>query len=89
MKFLQLFPITMMFFILLITLLPQTTEGGPLAYGICQSGCNALAGACYAAAGCVFGTIAAVAAPSAIMACNAGLGTCMASCIAAGCSPTP
>jgi len=33
---------------------------------------------CYAAAGAVFGTVAAPAAPAAILACNAALGTCMA-----------
>ena len=30
-------------------------DGGPLAYGICQTGCNALAVACYAAAGATMG----------------------------------
>lgn len=29
---------------------------GPLAYGICQTGCNAVVVACYAAAGFTFGT---------------------------------
>ncbi|KAF8869837.1 hypothetical protein BD779DRAFT_1681644 [Infundibulicybe gibba] len=36
--------------------------GGPIAYGICQSGCNAVVVACYAAAGFTFGTV--VAAPA-------------------------
>ncbi|RMX68462.1 hypothetical protein DD238_006490 [Peronospora effusa] len=54
---------------------------GPLAYGICQTGCNAIVVACYAAAGAVFGP--------AVIACNVALGTCMASCVAAGCAPTP
>ncbi|KAF9169762.1 hypothetical protein BGX20_009876, partial [Mortierella sp. AD010] len=43
------------------------SDAGPLAYGICQSGCNAIAVACYAAAGFTFGTITAgLGAPAAI-----------------------
>ncbi|KAL7688243.1 hypothetical protein Plhal304r1_c019g0066401 [Plasmopara halstedii] len=57
-------------------------SGGPLGYGICQSGCNALAAACYAAADGVFGV-------ASIPGCNSALGTCMASCVAAGLIPTP
>mmetsp|Transcript_65330 Transcript_65330/g.115940 ORF Transcript_65330/g.115940 Transcript_65330/m.115940 type:complete len:87 (+) Transcript_65330:87-347(+) len=64
--------------------------GGPLAYGICQTGCNAVTVACYSAAGATFGTVTAGAGiPAAILACNAALGTCMAACVAAGCTPTP
>ncbi|KAI6102071.1 hypothetical protein EDD16DRAFT_1647392 [Pisolithus croceorrhizus] len=55
---------------------------GPIAYGICQTGCNVVAGACYAAAGVTFGTVAAPAAPPLVVACNAALGTCMAACAA-------
>lgn len=62
---------------------------GPMAYGICQSGCNAVAGACYAAGGAVFGTVTAGAGiPLAILACNSALGICMAACVAAGFAPT-
>jgi len=65
------------------------TVAGPLAYGICQTGCNFLAVACYGAAGFTFG-VTIVAAPPAIMACNAGLGTCMAACAATALlAPTP
>lgn len=32
------------------------TAAGPIAYAICQTGCNALVVACYAAAGFTFGT---------------------------------
>ena len=35
------------------------TNAGPLAYGICQTGCNAVAVACYGAAGFAFGTVTA------------------------------
>ncbi|KAG3118928.1 hypothetical protein PI124_g7542 [Phytophthora idaei] len=44
---------------LAVLALASTSEvnAGPLAYGICQTGCNAVAVACYAAAGAVFGTV--------------------------------
>ncbi|KAF9352520.1 hypothetical protein BGX26_009688, partial [Mortierella sp. AD094] len=54
------------------------SSAGPLAYGLCQTGCNALAVACYAAAGFTFGTVTAGAGiPAVIAGCNAALGTCM------------
>ena len=63
---------------------------GPLAYGICQTGCNAVAAACYCAAGVVFGTVTAgIGTAPAVIGCNVALGTCMAGCVAAGCLPTP
>ena len=65
-------------------------SAGPLAYGICQTGCNALVVSCYAAAGFTFGTVTAgTGVPAAIVGCNASLGACMAGCVAAGCTPTP
>jgi hypothetical protein len=68
----------------------KRVNAGPLAYGICQSGCNFAAVACYAAAGFTFGTITGGAGvPAVIATCNASLGTCMACCIAAGFTPTP
>ncbi|KIM87109.1 hypothetical protein PILCRDRAFT_815570 [Piloderma croceum F 1598] len=52
-------------------------------------GCNGLAVACYAAAGFTFG-VTIVAVPPAIMGCNIGLGTCMATCATVGLfAPTP
>ncbi|KAI0705164.1 hypothetical protein BC835DRAFT_1230698, partial [Cytidiella melzeri] len=66
-----------------------TVNGGPIAYGICQTGCNTVAVACYAGAGFVFG-VALPAAPPAIMACNAALGTCSAACATVALfAPTP
>ncbi|KAJ9064621.1 hypothetical protein DSO57_1028538 [Entomophthora muscae] len=63
---------------------------GPLAYGICQTGCNAVAVACYTAGGATFGTVTAGAGvPAVILGCNVGLGACMAGCVAAGFAPTP
>ncbi|KXZ52489.1 hypothetical protein GPECTOR_9g533 [Gonium pectorale] len=68
----------------------KPVAAGPLAYGICQTGCNAMVVACYSAAGFTFGTVTAgTGIPAAIAACNAALGTCMAACVAAGCTPTP
>ena len=76
--------------VLLLVFFPLVTVAGPLAYGICQTGCNAIVGACYAGAGFTFGTVTAGAGiPAAIVACNAALGVCMAACIAAGFAPTP
>ncbi|KAF9042500.1 hypothetical protein BJ165DRAFT_268954 [Panaeolus papilionaceus] len=67
--------------LLAMALLP-TVNAGLITYGLCQTGCNTLAVACYAAAGFTFGTIAAPLAPPAIVACNGALGTCSATCAA-------
>lgn len=42
--------------IAIILLFSSVTSAGPLSYAICQTGCNALAVACYGAAGVTFGT---------------------------------
>ncbi|KAG2033206.1 hypothetical protein BDR03DRAFT_872495 [Suillus americanus] len=68
---------------------PQAVVAGPLAYAICQTaGCNGLAVACYAGAGFTFG-VAVPLAPPALLACNAGLGGCMAACAVVALTPTP
>ncbi|CAL1710330.1 unnamed protein product [Somion occarium] len=69
----------------------RPVSGGLIAYGVCQTGCNALAVACYGAAGATFGTVVASAlAPAAILACNAGLGTCSSACATVALlAPTP
>ncbi|KAF7345529.1 hypothetical protein MVEN_01571500 [Mycena venus] len=66
-------------------------HAGPIAYGLCQTGCNAVAVACYAGAGLVFGTVvAAPAAPAAAITCNVALGTCSATCATVALlAPTP
>ncbi|KAG2439968.1 hypothetical protein HXX76_004087 [Chlamydomonas incerta] len=67
----------------------HATRAGPLAYGICQSGCNSVAVACYKAGGFIFGVPTwGAAVPATIGGCNAALGKCMAACVAAGASPT-
>ncbi|KAJ1531914.1 hypothetical protein ONE63_000557 [Megalurothrips usitatus] len=66
---------------LLLAAVAPPVQGGPAAYGVCQSGCNALAVACYLAAGSVMGV-------GSVPACNAALGVCMTACIAAGAAPT-
>lgn len=63
--------------------------GGPIAYGMCQTGCNVLAVACYTAAGFTFG-VTIVGAPAVIVGCNIGLGTCMGTCATVALfAPTP
>ncbi|KAG1470267.1 hypothetical protein G6F56_002783 [Rhizopus delemar] len=78
------------FVLLILSFLVCICQAGPISYAICQTGCNAVGVACYSAAGFVFGTITGgLGAPPAVIACNAGLGVCMAACVAAGCTPTP
>jgi len=73
-------------------------EAGPFSalgsYGVCQTGCNAVAVSCYAAGGYVFGaTTFGAGIPAVIASCNSALGTCMAGCaaitIGAALTPTP
>lgn len=76
--------------VVVLAMLIQIAQSGPLAYGICQTGCNAVWVACVTAAGGTAGvSTGGVGVPAAILACNAAQGTCMAACIAAGLSPTP
>ena len=66
-----------------------TAQSGPLAYAICQTGCNTVWVACVSAAGGVAGvSTGGLGVPAAILACNAAQGACMAACVAAGCAPT-
>ncbi|ROW02432.1 hypothetical protein VMCG_06011 [Cytospora schulzeri] len=51
---------------------------GPVDYGICQVGCASVVTPCYAAAGATIGTVAAPAAPAAIVACNLAFAMCQA-----------
>ncbi|KAF9042497.1 hypothetical protein BJ165DRAFT_1349092 [Panaeolus papilionaceus] len=67
--------------VLAVALLP-TVNAGFITYGICQTGCDSLAVACYAAAGFTFGAVAAPLALPAIVPCNIALGTCSATCAA-------
>ncbi|GAA5832040.1 hypothetical protein JCM5353_000730 [Sporobolomyces roseus] len=64
----------------LIAAVFANTVQGMAPYGICQSGCAAVVVPCYSAAGFVFGTVAAPAAPATILACNSGFGACSAKC---------
>ncbi|KAH9910415.1 uncharacterized protein BXZ73DRAFT_93778 [Epithele typhae] len=72
-------------------ILATGAHAGPIAYGICQTGCNAVVVACYAGAGFTFGTVTAgLGVPAAIVACNAALGTCSTACATIGLfAPTP
>ncbi|KAH9894858.1 cysteine-rich protein [Cubamyces lactineus] len=67
-----------------------SADAGLLGYGVCQTGCNALAVACYAAAGYTFGTVTAgLGTPAVIVGCNAALGKCSAACAIVALAPTP
>jgi len=77
-------------FAYLFVSMPLLTESGIVAYGICQTGCNTVAVACYAAAGFTFGVSTFGAGiPAAIVGCNTALGFCMATCAALLLTPTP
>ncbi|KAE8975739.1 hypothetical protein PR003_g26701 [Phytophthora rubi] len=67
-------------FVVLAVAVSTKVNAGPLAFGICQAGCNAAAVACYSSAGVLF--------LPAAFGC-AALSTCMAVCAAAGMAPTP
>jgi hypothetical protein len=74
---------------LIISVLP-TADAGWLAYGLCQTGCNGVAVACYAAAGFTIGTVTAGAGiPAVIVGCSTALGACTATCAALHLAPTP
>ncbi|KXN93170.1 hypothetical protein AN958_00094 [Leucoagaricus sp. SymC.cos] len=68
---------------------PQQAAAGPIVYGMCQTGCNVVVAARYAAAGFTSGTIAAPVAVPAISTRNAAFGICSAACAAVASTPTP
>uniref|UniRef100_A0A914GT38 Uncharacterized protein n=1 Tax=Globodera rostochiensis TaxID=31243 RepID=A0A914GT38_GLORO len=75
--------------LVVLLLIVQLSNGGPIAYGVCQAGCAALVVTCYTAAGAVFGTVTAGAATApALLACNVAFGKCQAACWAALMLPT-
>ena len=77
-------------YIVVLAMFIQIAQSGPLAYAICQTGCNTVWVACVAAAGGTAGvSTSGAAVPAAILACNAAQGTCMTACVAAVLSPTP
>ena len=76
-------------YIVVLAMFIQIAQSGLLAYEICQTGCNTIWVDCVAAAGGTAGASTGAVAVSAILACNAAQGTCMAACVAAGLSPTP
>ena len=74
---------------LLYGIMISEVESGPVAYAICQTGCNAVWVACCTAAGGAAGVAAPPAIAPAIAACNAAQGVCMVACVAAGAGPIP
>ena len=76
--------------ILLVVVFQEDIHAGPIAAGICYSGCNAVWVACVSAGGGTAGvSTGGAAVPAAIIACNAAQGVCMANCMAALAAPTP
>ncbi|ROV98495.1 hypothetical protein VPNG_08559 [Cytospora leucostoma] len=73
---------------LAVLAIATAVSAGPIAYAICQAGCASIVTACYAAAGATFGTVAAPAAPAAILGCNSAFGTCQAACAVVALAPT-
>ena len=88
-KYNSMTPRAILCILVLVVASATFAKGGPLAYGICQTGCNAVAVACYTAGGGTFGVVAPPSIVGVIAGCNAALGFCMASCVAAGLLPTP
>ena len=85
------FPSRMFRMLLVLILLSYGASAGLLAYGVCQTNCNMAYSTCVVAAGGIVGvSTAGVGAGPAILACNAGLGLCMATlCAPALLLPTP
>ena len=78
-----------MFLAILLLLGSGTAEAGPVAWGICQTACNAAWVACLAGAGITAG----VAAPPALLGvaatCSTAQGACMVLCTPFMVAPTP
>ena len=67
--------------LLLLVVLLSPAQGGPVAYGLSQTGCNAVWVACVSGAGGVAGVSTGGAGiPAAISACNTAQRICMATC---------
>lgn len=64
---------------------------GPMAAGICYSGCAALVVVCFSGAGFSFGTVpgSQIAAVPALTACNTAFAVCESACVSALLVPTP
>ncbi|KAG9299824.1 hypothetical protein G9A89_003368 [Geosiphon pyriformis] len=84
-------PMTSLFISLVILgCFSQVSMGGPVAFAVCQTACNAGWVSCYATAGLVAGTVSGgLAAPLAAAGCNVAQGLCMAACGSLLIAPTP
>jgi hypothetical protein len=72
---------------LVVCMLCTFATAGPIAFGVCQTACNAGAVLCYSAARLTFG---AAGPPGwAAAACSAAQGVCMAACVPLLLVPTP
>lgn len=75
----------------LVLLMIQYADSGPITAGICYAACGAAVCACFALAGFTFGTVpgAIIAATPALAGCNAAFAACEAACMAALVVPSP
>ncbi|ESZ95438.1 hypothetical protein SBOR_4179 [Sclerotinia borealis F-4128] len=78
---------SLLIFFFFVSTLMGTATAGPIAYGICQSGCAAVVMACYAAGGATWGATLGATAPATIVACNTAFGVCSAKCWVAAALP--
>ena len=80
---------TILIMTILILQLLNFTYGGPLAMGLCYTGCNTVWVACVAGAGGVAGvSTGGIGVPAAILACNSAQGICMGLCSTLLLAPT-
>ncbi|KAF7871723.1 hypothetical protein EAF04_003830 [Stromatinia cepivora] len=75
--------------LLLTTTFIGIATAGPVAYGVCQSGCAGVVMACYSAAGFTWGATLGATAPPTIIACNTAFGFCSAKCAGFLVAPIP
>ena len=77
--------------VVVLVLMNNVTEAGPLAYAACQAAVAGVAAACFAAAGFTFGTVpgAVIASTPALAACNSALAAGYTTCSGLLLAPTP
>jgi hypothetical protein len=77
-------------YVLVLAALAPSVSAGPIAYGLCQSGCATVVMACYTAGGFTWGATLGATAPVTILACNSAFGVCSATCATVALlAPTP
>merc|ERR1712004_54379 len=72
-----------------LCLFSTNAEAGPIAWGVCQTACNAAYVVCVGAAGGTAGVAAPPALIPALALCSTAQGTCMTACTPLLVAPTP